>query len=119
MKIHIIGGGNLGVAIALGILKYTTGNQVTVTKRYIEVISYLQEKGIEISNNNAHHIQHADIIVLTVKPHQVESVVKEISEKIQNKTIISAVSGVSIQTIQNLVNDNNAVMRIMPNIAGT
>ncbi|WP_395046643.1 pyrroline-5-carboxylate reductase [Flavobacterium sp.] len=117
MKIHIIGGGNLGVAIALGIVKYTTNNQVTVTKRNIETISYLQEKGIEISNNNAHNIQQADIIVLTVKPYQVESVLKEISEEIQNKTIISAVSGVSIQTIQSLVDNNNAVMRIMPNIA--
>jgi pyrroline-5-carboxylate reductase len=117
MKTHIIGGGNLGVAIALGIVKYTTGNQVTVTKRNIETIAHLQEKGIEISNNNAHNIQQADIIVLTVKPYQVESVLKEISEEIQNKTIISAVSGVSIQTIQNLVNNNNAVMRIMPNIA--
>lgn len=117
MKIHIIGGGNLGVAIALGIVKYTTNNQVTVTKRNTDTITYLQEKGIEISNNNAHNIQQADIIVLTVKPYQVEIVLKEISEEIQNKTIISAVSGVSIQTIQNLVDNNNAVMRIMPNIA--
>ena len=117
MNIHIIGGGNLGVAIALGITKYTTDNKVTVTKRNIETISYLQEKGIEISNNNAHHIQQADIIVLTVKPHQVETVLNEISDKIQNKTIISAVSGVSINTIQNIVGNSHAVIRIMPNIA--
>lgn len=117
MNIHIIGGGNLGVAIALGITKYTVNNQVTVTKRNIETISYLQEKGIEISNNNAHHIQQADIIVLTIKPHQVETVLNEISDKIQNKTIISAVSGVSINTIQNIVGNNHAVIRIMPNIA--
>jgi pyrroline-5-carboxylate reductase len=117
MKIHIIGGGNLGVAIALGIVKYTTNNQVTVTKRNTDTISYLQEKGIEISNNNAHNIQQADIIVLTVKPHQTETVLKEISDKIQNKTIISAVSGVSINTIQNIVGNSHAVIRIMPNIA--
>lgn len=117
MNIHIIGGGNLGVTIALGITKYTVNNQVTVTKRNIETISYLQEKGIEISNNNAHHIQQADIIVLTIKPHQVETVLNEISDKIQNKTIISAVSGVSINTIQNIVGNNHAVIRIMPNIA--
>ena len=117
MNIHIIGGGNLGVAIALGITKYTVNNQVTVTKRNIETISYLQEKGIEISNNNAHHIQQADIIVLTVKPHQVETVLNEISDKIQNKTIISAVSGVSINTIQNIVGNDHVVIRIMPNIA--
>jgi pyrroline-5-carboxylate reductase len=117
MKIHIIGGGNLGVAIALGITKYTTDNKVTVTKRNIETISYLQEKGIEISKNNTHNIQQADIIVLTIKPHQVETVLREISSEIQNKTIISAVSGVSINTIQNIVGENHAVIRIMPNIA--
>ena len=117
MKIHIIGGGNLGVAIALGIVKYTTNNQVTVTKRNIETISYLQEKGIKISNNNANNIQEADIIVLTVKPYQIETVLKEIADKIQNKTIISAVSGVSINAIQNIVENSHAVIRIMPNIA--
>ena len=117
MKIHIIGGGNLGVAIALGIVKYTTNNQVTVTKRNIETISYLQEKGVEISNNNANNIQEADIIVLTVKPYQLETVLKEISDKIQNKIIISAVTGVSVNTIQNIVGNDHAVIRIMPNIA--
>ena len=117
MKIHIIGGGNLGVAIALGIVKYTTNNQVTVTKRNIETISYLQEKGVEISNNNANNIQEADIIVLTVKPYQLETVLKEISDKIQNKIIISAVTGVSVNTIQNIVGNHHAVIRIMPNIA--
>lgn len=117
MKIHIIGGGNLGVAIALGITKYTTNNQVTVAKRNTDTITYLQEKGIEISANNTHNIQQADIIVLTVKPYQAETVLKEISDKIQNKTIISAVSGVSINTIQNIVGNGHAVIRIMPNIA--
>ncbi|MCB6062251.1 pyrroline-5-carboxylate reductase [Flavobacterium psychrophilum] len=117
MKIHIIGGGNLGVAIALGITKYTTNNHVTVTKRNQETISYLQEKGIEISNNNTHNIQQADIIILTVKPHQAETVLKEISDKIKHKTILSAVSGTTINTLQNIVENNHTIIRIMPNIA--
>jgi pyrroline-5-carboxylate reductase len=33
MKIHIIGGGNLGVAIAKGISKFSKGNQITITRR--------------------------------------------------------------------------------------
>lgn len=117
MKIHIIGGGNLGVAIALGIADHTTNNTIVVTKRNTATISHLQEKGIEISANNSHHIQEADCIILTVKPYQVETVLTEIADKIQNKTIISAVSGLSIETLQSLVGKNNAVIRIMPNIA--
>lgn len=116
MKIHIIGGGNLGVAIALGISKYTKDNQVTVTRRNTDAIVYLEKNGIKISSDNTHEIEQADIIILTVKPYQVESVLAEIAPKIQNQTVVSAVSGVFIETIQKVV-PGNAVVRIMPNIA--
>ncbi|MEO8516181.1 MAG: pyrroline-5-carboxylate reductase [Flavobacterium sp.] len=116
MKIHIIGGGNLGVAIALGISKYTTESQVVVTRRNTESIAHLEKNGIKVSSNNTADIEQADIIILTVKPYQVESVLAEIAPKIQNKTVVSAVSGVFIETIQKAV-PNNAVVRIMPNIA--
>ena len=68
MNIHIIGGGNLGIAIALGISKYGTENQVTVTRRNIEGIKHLKDKGINISSNNCENISLADLIILTVKP---------------------------------------------------
>jgi len=117
MKIHIIGGGNLGVAIALGISKYTTDNQVTITRRNTDSIAYLEQHGIQVSSNNTSQIEDADIIILTVKPYQVETVLAEIAPKIQNKIIASAVSGVSMESIQNSLNNNNTIVRIMPNIA--
>ncbi len=46
MNIHIIGGGNLGVATAIGITKYTTNNSVTITRRNISSIQYLESDGI-------------------------------------------------------------------------
>ena len=117
MNIHIIGGGNLGVAIAKGISKYTKDNNVTITRRNIENIQYLEKNGITVSSNNSHHIQSADIIILTVKPYQILSVLNEIKSEISNKTIVSAVSGVLIETIQKESNATNSVIRIMPNIA--
>jgi pyrroline-5-carboxylate reductase len=117
MKVHIIGGGNLGVAIALGISKYTTENQVTVTRRNPDAIAYLEQHGIRVSSDNTSQIEEADIIILTVKPYQVEKVLEEITPKIQNKTIASAVSGVSIADLQNMAGSSHTVIRIMPNIA--
>ncbi len=117
MNIHIIGGGNLGVAIALGISKFTQENHVTITIRNTESITYLEKNGIQVSSNNTFQIEQADLIILTVKPYQVDAVLAEIAPKIQNKTIASAVSGVAIETIQNAIQNNNAVIRIMPNIA--
>ncbi len=117
MNIHIIGGGNLGVAIAIGISKYAKENQVTVTRRNIESIQYLEKSNITVSADNSHQIQSADIIILAVKPYQINAVLNEIKANISNKTIVSTVSGVLIESIQKEINSDNAVIRIMPNIA--
>jgi pyrroline-5-carboxylate reductase len=117
MKIHIIGGGNLGVSIALGIAKFSKENQVTVTRRNTASILYLEQFGITVSKDNTHNIQEADIVILTIKPYQVDTVLGEILPKISNKTIASAVSGLSIENLQNKIGEANSAIRIMPNIA--
>lgn len=117
MKIHIIGGGNLGVSIALGIAKYSKDNRVTVTRRNTASILYLEKSGIRVSSDNSHQIQDADIILLTIKPYQVDIVLAEILPKILNKTIASAISGLDIVSLQSKTNQLHHIVRIMPNIA--
>ena len=117
MKVHIIGGGNLGVSIALGITKFTKNNQVTITRRNTSSILYLEQLGVMVSTDNKHNIQEADIIILTIKPYQVNTVLAEILPVISTKVIASAVSGLSIETLQNKIGDTHHAIRIMPNIA--
>ena len=117
MKVHIIGGGNLGVSIALGITKFTKNNQVTITRRNTSSILYLEQLGVTVSTDNKHNIQEADIIILTIKPYQVNTVLAEILPVISTKVIASAVSGLSIETLQNKIGDTHHAIRIMPNIA--
>jgi pyrroline-5-carboxylate reductase len=117
MKVHIIGGGNLGASIAIGIAKFTEGNQVTVTRRNTANILHLEQLGVTVSKDNQHNIQNADIIILTIKPYQVDTVLAEILPAITNKTIASAVSGLSIENLQNKIGANHQAVRIMPNIA--
>jgi len=117
MNVHIIGGGNLGASIAIGIAKFTTGNQVTVTRRNTTNILHLEPLGVTVSKDNKHNIQNADIIILTIKPYQVETVLEEILPAIANKTIASAVSGLSIENLQNKIGATHQAVRIMPNIA--
>jgi pyrroline-5-carboxylate reductase len=117
MKVHIIGGGNLGASIAIGIAKFTEGNQVTVTRRNTASILHLEQLGITVATDNKQNIQDADIIILTIKPYQVDTVLAEILPVIANKTIASAVSGLSIENLQNKIGTNHQAVRIMPNIA--
>ncbi|MEY4038716.1 MAG: hypothetical protein RIR67_1028 [Bacteroidota bacterium] len=117
MKVHIIGGGNLGASIAIGIAKFTEGNQVTVTRRNTASILHLEQLGITVATDNKQNIQEADIIILTIKPYQVDTVLAEILPVIANKTIASAVSGLSIENLQNKIGATHQAVRIMPNIA--
>ena len=117
MNVHIIGGGNLGASIAIGIAKFTEGNQVTVTRRNTANILHLEQLSVTVSKDNKHNIQNADIIILTIKPYQVDTVLAEILPAITNKIIASAVSGLSIENLQNKIGANHQAVRIMPNIA--
>lgn len=117
MKVHIIGGGNLGVSIALGLTRFSKDNQITITRRNTTSILHLEELGVTVSTDNKHKIQEADIIILTIKPYQVNIVLAEILPIISNKVIASAVSGLSIEVLQNKIGDTHHAIRIMPNIA--
>ena len=117
MKVHIIGGGNLGVSIALGLSRFSKDNQITITRRNTASILYLEELGVTVSTDNKHQIQEADVIILTIKPYQVNVVLAEILPVISNKVIASAVSGLSIEMLQTKIGESNSAIRIMPNIA--
>ena len=40
IKVHIVGGGNLGVALAIGLSKFCSDAAVTVTRRNVEQIRF-------------------------------------------------------------------------------
>ena len=50
-KIAIIGGGNLGTAIAEGLLesKFCKASDITITKRKISTLQNLSEKGVKVT----------------------------------------------------------------------
>jgi pyrroline-5-carboxylate reductase len=79
MKVHIIEG-NLGTSIAIGISKFSKNNQVTITRRNTASIAHLENVGITVSSDNTHNIEDADVVILTVKPYQVDIVLADILE---------------------------------------
>lgn len=119
LKITIIGGGNLGSSIANGLTEAGKNpSEITITRRQVEKLSHLQDKGINVSANNRSSIENADVIILCVLPQKVNEVLDEISEHVKpNQLIISTVSGISIADIQNRIKSNVDIVRAMPNTA--
>lgn len=119
-KIAIIGGGNLGQAIAEGLLrsKFCKASDITVTRRNPAKLDYLSKKGVQTGSDNKSAVKNANIVLLCVKPFQAKEVLKELSKIIHSKQIlVSAVSGVSIADICELLSAKPFVMRAMPNTA--
>jgi pyrroline-5-carboxylate reductase len=117
LRIHIIGGGNLGTSLAIGLSKFSSGSSITVTRRNVQQIQYLEKLNIHVSSDNTSGISQADIILLTVKPYQVDTVLTEILPHISNKILVSAVTGLSVEALEKKTNNLHTIIRIMPSIA--
>jgi pyrroline-5-carboxylate reductase len=117
VKLSIIGGGNLGLAIAKGVYESHAATEIAVSRRNIADIVYLREKGIKVTSNNRECIAQADIVIIAVKPFQLEQVISDIRDHIDGKIIVSVATGKDLSEVGALIGHNNPLFRAMPNIA--
>lgn len=119
-KIAIIGGGNLGSAIATGLLKseFLPAQSITITKRNIASLAGLQSVGINTTTDNLLAVKENDVILLTVKPFQIKEVLEQIAPALSNNHIlISTVSGITLDEIKSVIQKDIPLFRAMPNTA--
>jgi pyrroline-5-carboxylate reductase len=119
-KIAVIGGGNLGTAIVEGLLKsgFAGAADIIVTRRNLSALTLLKNRGVTLTTNNAEAVSKAKIIILAVKPFQVKDVLESILEQLSsNHIIISVLTGIFIQDIQQILKKTLPVFRAMPNTA--
>jgi pyrroline-5-carboxylate reductase len=120
-RITIIGGGNLGLSIAKGLLKLKTYNKknIVITEKRPARISYLRELGFNvIDSDNLKAIKGSDMLIVSVKPQQVYEVLDEIKSGVNpdNQIIVSTVTGISLRNLEKHVG-KVPLVRIMPNTA--
>ncbi|MCG8475952.1 MAG: pyrroline-5-carboxylate reductase [Cytophagales bacterium] len=119
-KITIIGGGNLGSAIALGLLetKALSAGQITVTRRKADGLEDLMKLGMKATHDNTEAIRNAQVIILALKPYKIGSVLAEIKPSLKSdQLILSVASGVSLKELQEILGCEQPLFRIMPNTA--
>jgi len=119
-KIAIIGGGNLGTAIAEGLLKskFCKASDITITKRKIVTLENLKNMGVHVTSNNAEAVHKSELVILAVKPYQVSDVLNSFKKELTTKHIlVSVVTGVLISEIGEIVKMKLPLFRAMPNTA--
>ncbi len=119
-KIAIIGVGNMGGAIAIGLEKsgFIPAENISVSDRKESTLSKFKELGINTFQNNLEAVKNADIIIAAVKPYHIEGVINEIKPELNSgKIFISIVAGVGIEELGEMAGADIPIFRVMPNTA--
>jgi pyrroline-5-carboxylate reductase len=121
MKIGFIGGGNMAEAIIKGIV--SRGEATSSVRKGLLVSEpredrrqYLEKTyEIETTASNKQIVTSCDIIILAVKPQNMDSVVDEISEAVTaDKSVVSIAAGITLAYLSSRLKTKKLV-RVMPN----
>jgi pyrroline-5-carboxylate reductase len=120
-RLAILGAGNIGVAIAEGLVAAGTlaPDAIVLTRRRAELLEPLQKRGYRVAADNREAVRGSDTILVAVEPQQIDGVLREIAPDLKppSHILISVVSTVSVAQIRSQVGTDVPVVRAMPNTA--
>jgi pyrroline-5-carboxylate reductase len=119
-RIAIIGGGRIGEALLSGLLS-SGWSDIVVTSRRAERVAELHERhNAEATTSNADAVRDAAIVVVAVKPQDIDALLDEIGPLLSSEqTVLSVAAAVTTKRIEKRVADGVPVVRAMPNSPST
>ena len=117
--IGFIGAGNMGQAMAGGILSsgivkaeniiFSDVSQENLKKAY-------KKYGVKTSNSNILTASMSNFIILSVKPNMYQNVIDEIKDYIKPETVIITIAaGITLEKLKVMFGKNVKIVRTMPN----
>ena len=115
--IAFIGGGNMAEALISGMKQAGSKEDITVSEPLSDRREFLKDRyGVSVTSDNAEAAGQASIIVLAVKPQQMDAVLTEIAPSIDSeKTVVSIAAGITIKFCQDRLKTEK-IVRVMPNM---
>jgi pyrroline-5-carboxylate reductase len=118
-RICVLGAGKAGEALVAGLLSsgWAKPEDVVATVRHAEHAAELADRyGIETTLDNAAAVRGARIVVIAVKPQDIESLLADVSEEIEpSQTVLSIAAAIPTELIERHVGNGVPVVRAMPN----
>ena len=118
-KLAVLGGGKMGEALVGGLLAsgWRSADEIVVTARREERLAEVSKNyGVEVTTDNSVAVKDATIVVLAVKPQDIEALLAQISTHVRaDQTVLSVVAAIPTSFIEEHLDEPVAVVRAMPN----
>ena len=118
-NIGFIGCGKMASASIKGLIKsnFSKPEELLATQAEREGLeAKSKELGIEVILDNKELVKRSEVVIIAVKPNQVEGVLDEIKEFLTpDKLLVSIAAGVTTHFLESKLSDGTKVIRVMPN----
>lgn len=117
-KLGFIGLGNMGRAIASGLI---AGGAVAPEDVYgyaphwDKLSAYARKTGIRACRSAAEVVENVDTVLLAVKPYVIEGVLEQIRDALAGKAVISVALGYDCARLRPLLPEDARIQFVMPN----
>ncbi len=117
MRLGIIGYGNMAGAILDGVLRKElfSPEQISVFDPGEARRALARKKGVTLAEDNRALCRRSDLILLSVKPQVIASVLDEIAPEADGKCFASIAAGISTDFLRSRLGAGALCVRIMPN----
>jgi pyrroline-5-carboxylate reductase len=116
MRIAILGTGKIGESLLAGLRSSDWADIVATTRREERAAELRERHGVEATTSNADAINGADVVVLAVKPQDIETLLGEIGHLLKpTQIVISIAAAIPTARIERHIGADVPVVRAMPN----
>src|SRR6187455_1866620 len=122
-KIAVLGAGRIGESLISGLLSsgWREPSEVSATTRRAERVAELRDRyGVEATLSNHDAVAGAALVVIAVKPQDIDGLLGEIGTLIlPEQTVLSIAAAIPTARIESRLSDGVPVVRAMPNTPST
>jgi pyrroline-5-carboxylate reductase len=122
-RIAIIGGGRIGEALLAGLLSsgWREPGELVVTSRGEQRAADLAARhGVQASTDNPGAVRDAELVVVAVKPQDIDVLLEEIGSLLDaSQTLLTVAAAIPTRHIEARIADGVPVVRAMPNAPST
>jgi pyrroline-5-carboxylate reductase len=120
MRIAILGAGKIGESLLAGLRSSDWADIVASSRREERAAELHERYGVESITSNADAIKGADVVVLAVKPQDIETLLGEVGHLLKpDQTVLSVAAAIPTSRIERHLGDDVPVVRSMPNTPST